>query len=116
MELWLRNGTSAKLTGLRIQNCVMLARAPGFSGQTLTNKVFEPPFAAVRSEDGRRWIITAWQPVERCWGNEQCPCLHSDPQFPDCDPGATVRARGWLSFYEGADVHAEFERRKAADP
>ena len=27
MELWLRNGTNQKLTGLRVQNCVMLGRA-----------------------------------------------------------------------------------------
>ena len=110
MDLWLRNGTKAKLTGLRVQNCVMLGYAPGFAAQTNTNKVFQPPYAAVRSEDGRRWVITAWEPVQRCWGNEQCPCLHSDPQFPDCEPGATQHLRGWLSFYEGTEIEAEFQR------
>lgn len=110
MDLWLRNGTRDKLTGLRVQNCVMLAGAPGFTAQTLTNKVFKSPYAAVRSEDGRRWIITAWDPVQRCWGNDQVPCLHSDPQFPDCAPGDTARLRGWLSFYEGGNVEAEFSR------
>ena len=110
MDLWLRNGTKEKLTGLRVQNCVMLGYAPGFAAQTNTNKVFQPPYAAVRSEDGRRWVITAWEPVQRCWGNEQCPCLHSDPQFPDCEPAATQHLRGWLSFHEGADIEAEFQR------
>ena len=113
LELWLRNGTTGKLTGLRVQNCVMLKGASGFNHQTQTNKLFKPPYAAVHSEAGRRWIITAWDPVQRCWGNEQCPCLHSDPQFPDCPPGQTVRARGWLSFYEGSEVQAELNRIEA---
>ncbi|MFO0890513.1 MAG: carbon-nitrogen hydrolase family protein [Isosphaeraceae bacterium] len=110
MELWLRNGTSETLTGLRVQNCVMLARAAGFSAQSNVNKVFRPPFATARSEDGRRWIITAWTPTQRCWGNEPCPCLHADPQFPDCPPGQTVRVRGWLSFHEGDTIEGELER------
>jgi hypothetical protein len=41
------------------------------------------------------------------------PCLHSDPQIPDCPPGETRRVRGWLSFYEGSDVQAEFNRIEA---
>lgn len=110
MELWLRNGTSEPLTGLRVQNCVMLGQAIGFTAQTTDNKVFQSPYAAARSEDGRRWIITAWDPAHRGWGNEWCPCLHSDPQFPDCAPGQTQRVRGWLSFYEGTDLEAEFAR------
>jgi len=110
MELWLRNGTEQKLTGLRVQNCVMLKAAAGFAAQTLTNKVFKAPYAAARSDDGRRWVLTAWDPCDRCWGNEQVPCIHADPKFPDCAPGETVRLRGWLSFYEGADLVAEFTR------
>ncbi|MHC1769200.1 MAG: carbon-nitrogen hydrolase family protein [Verrucomicrobiia bacterium] len=115
MELWLRNGTREKLTGLRVQNCVMLGYAPGFEAQTTTNRVFQPPYAAVRSQDGRRWIITAWDPVQRCWGNEWCPCLHSDPQFPDCAPGETRRLRGWLSFYEGTTIESEVTRIESTD-
>jgi predicted amidohydrolase len=113
MNLWLRNGTPDTLTGLRVQNCVMLAYASGFSAQTIQNKVFHAPYAAVRTEDGPRWIITAWDPVQRCWGNERVPCLHSDPQFPDCKPGETQHLRGWLSFYEGTNVEAEFQRIEA---
>lgn len=113
MQLWLRNGTPEKLTGLRVQNCVMLAFARGFSAQTNRNKVFRSPYAAVGTDDGQRWIITAWDPVQRCWGNERCPCLHSDPQFPDCDPGQTQRLRGWLSFYEGTDIADELRRIEA---
>lgn len=108
--LWLRNGTTNKLTGLRVQNCVMLAGAVGFAAQTLTNKVFAAPFAAARAQDGRRWVITAWERCGRVWGNELVPCLHSDPVLPDCLPGQTVRVGGWLSFFEGEDVQVEFRR------
>jgi hypothetical protein len=110
LELWLRNGTSQTLTDLRVQNCVMLKAAAGFEGSTLTNQVFRTPYAAVRSTSGDRWIVTAWAPADRCWGNEQVPCLHSDPRFSDCAPGDTVRLRGWLSFYAGTDLEAELRR------
>jgi hypothetical protein len=110
LELWLRNGTNAKLTDLRVQNCVMLKGARGFAEQTNDNKVFADPYVACRSRDGRRWVITAWVPCHRPWANPPVPCLHSDPKFPDCAPGETQRLRGWLSFHEGADVHAEFRR------
>lgn len=110
MEMWLKNGTEERLTGLRVQNCAMLKRAFDFWQQTNDNKVFKAPYAAVRNEEGSRWIITAWDPCHRPWGNEKCPCLHSDPKFPDCAPGESQRLRGWLSFYEGKDLDAELER------
>ncbi len=110
MEMWLRNGTPETLSDLRVQNCVMLKGAAGFTAQTNANKVISSPFVAARSEDGQRWVITAWEPCHRPWANAPCPCLHSDPKFPDCAPGETKRLRGWLSFYEGTDIEAEFKR------
>ncbi|MBM3876346.1 MAG: hypothetical protein FJ386_06465 [Verrucomicrobia bacterium] len=114
MELTLFNGTREKLTDLRVQNCVMLKGASGFTAQTNANKVLAKPFVAARDESRRRWIITAWEPCHRPWANPPCPCLHSDPKFPDAEPGATVRVRGWLSFFEGADVEMEFNRLNTA--
>jgi hypothetical protein len=110
MELWLTNGTSATLRDLRVQNCVMLKEARGFNAQTNTNKVFEKPYVACASQPGGRWIITAWESCDRAWGNAPVPCLHSDPKFPDCPPGQGRHLRGWLSFYEGTNVQAEFQR------
>jgi hypothetical protein len=110
MELWVSNGSREKLTGLRVQMCVMLKGLPGFDGRTNDNKIFARPFAACHDQAGRRWVITGWEPCVRAWGNPPCPCLHSDPQVPDCPPGDTRRVRGWLSFYEGADVDAELRR------
>jgi hypothetical protein len=113
MEMWLRNGTDQKLTDLRVQICVMPKMAAGFAGQTNENKIFTNPYVACRSTDGKRWIITAWEGCQRPWGNEQCPCFHSDPKFPDLEPGQRHRLRGWLSFYEGDDIQAEFARIEA---
>jgi predicted amidohydrolase len=110
MELRLTNGTDSRLTGLRVQNCVMLAHAKGFEQQSNDNKRFPAPFAVARNDAGDRWIITAWTPSQRCWGNPPCPCLHADPQFPDCEPGETVRVDGWLSFYQGTDIETELKR------
>ncbi len=110
MEMSLTNGTSEPLTGLRVQNCVMLGYAPGFDAQNNDTKRFEAPYAVAGNQEGNRWIITAWDPIQRCWGNPPCPCLHADPQFPDCPPGQTVRVRGWLSFYEGTDIASELRR------
>ena len=110
MELRLTNGTKETLRDLRVQNCVMLKGMRGFAAQTNENKVFTAPYVACRSEGGHRWIITAWEPCDRVWGNPPCPCLHSDPKFPDCAPGETKTLRGWLSFYEGTDIQAEFRR------
>ncbi|HEV3255261.1 MAG TPA: hypothetical protein VG013_00140 [Gemmataceae bacterium] len=110
MEMWLTNGTKAKLSDLRVQMCVMLKGAAGFQQQTNDNKVFSAPYAACRSADGKRWVISAWDHNQRTWGNAPCPCLHSDPQFPDCAPGQTRRLHGWLSFYQGKDIQAEFRR------
>ena len=62
MDMWLTNGSAQKLSELRVQNCVMLNGAPGFAQQTNANKILAQPYVACRSEDGRRWIITAWEP------------------------------------------------------
>jgi hypothetical protein len=113
MKMWLKNGTNEKLTGLRIQNCIMLKGARGFTAQNNDNKILRNPYVAVHDDDKKRWIITAWDPCHRPWANAKCPCLHSDPKFPDCDPGESQHLRGWLSFYEGADLDAELERIEA---
>jgi peptidoglycan/xylan/chitin deacetylase (PgdA/CDA1 family) len=110
MELWLRNGTDKTLTGLRTQICNLLKGAPEFNEQTLTNKIFRGPCAAVHSARGDHWILTAWERCGRAWGNQLVPCLHADPVFPDCAPGETVRVRGRLWFYGGKDIERELEK------
>ena len=110
MKMWLSNGTSQALSDLRVQNCVMLKGAKGFATQTNENKVMKGSFAACRSETGNRWVITAWQPLHRAWANAPCPCLHSDPKFPDAQPGETKTLYGLVSFYEGTEIENEFRR------
>jgi hypothetical protein len=113
MEFRVTNGSDQRLTGLRVQMCVMLAGLSGFEKQTNDNKVFASPFAACRDAAGKRWVITGWERCGRAWGNPPCPCLHADPVVEDCPPGQSRRVRGWLSFFEGADVDAELKRLKA---
>jgi peptidoglycan/xylan/chitin deacetylase (PgdA/CDA1 family) len=115
IELWLSNGSSETLTGLAVQNCVMLKGAAEFNALNNDNKLFREPYVACRNAAGDRWIITAWENCARAWGNAPCPCMHSDPQFPDCPPGETRRLNGWLSFYQGTDIAAELRRIDGLD-
>ena len=111
MELWLRNGSDAPLSGLRTQVCVHLKGAPEFNAQTIANKILRAPSAAVQSMGGGRWIMTTWERCTRAWGNPQVPCLHADPILPDCLPDETVRVRGRLWFYEGNDPEQELAQK-----
>ncbi|MEO8269837.1 MAG: polysaccharide deacetylase family protein [Aureliella sp.] len=110
MKLWIRNGSEEVLSGLVVQNCVMLARATGFDSMDSDNKIIRKPFVACHDADKSRWIITGWQNCVRPWANPPCPCMHSDPQFPDCPPGETRELKGVVSFYEGSDIDAELKR------
>lgn len=101
MECWIRNNGEETLRSPRAQICVLLKGAPEFAAQTIDNKTFAKPRAIVRSASRQRWIATEWEDCQRAWGNPQCPCMHSDPQFPDCAPGETVRRTGRLWFGEG---------------
>ena len=110
MTFRVTNGSSELLSGLDVQMCVMLKSLKGFEALSNENKVFASPFAAARDASGRRWIITAWEPCKRAWGNAPCPCLHSDPKVPDCPPGESREVHGWVSFYEGTDIQGELKR------
>jgi hypothetical protein len=113
MALTLKNGTREKLTGLRTQICTLLKGAPDFNEQTKENKVVVGRVIAARSRDGKRWIATVWEKA-RPWDNPPCPCIHSDPTFPDLEPGAEATLRGRVFFHEGADIREEVERRERA--
>jgi peptidoglycan/xylan/chitin deacetylase (PgdA/CDA1 family) len=96
MECWIRNGSGEALKGIRAQVCVMFRGAPAFAAQTNDNKKLESPQAEIAV--GGRKIVTEWEDCQRVWGNARCPCMHSDPKFPDCAPGETVRRTGRLWF------------------
>lgn len=113
MEMWLTNGSRETLRDLRVQNCIMLKDAPEFSQRDNRNKFVKKPYVAARSAAGNRWIITAWTPNLVTWANPPCPCMHSDPKFPDCKPGETKRIHGRLWFYQGTDIEGEIKRLEA---
>jgi hypothetical protein len=110
MEFSIANHSKTDLTGLHVQMCAMLKGLVGFDEQTNDNKIFQAPFAACKDRSGNRWVILAFDHCHRAWGNPPCPCLHSDPQVPDCAAGETQVVRGWASFYEGTDIKAELKR------
>ncbi len=120
MELFLQNGTGQTLTVLRTQICVLLKEAKGFNQLTNDNKFFSPgepaaePLVAVHDEEGKRWIATAWDHCVKKWGRHLCPCIHSDPQFPDCPPGKRVSVRGRIFFLDG-DIEDSYQRLKRED-
>lgn len=110
MELSLTNGTAETLSDMRVQHCLMLAYSEEFSPSSNDNKIFHGDYALVHDPTRRRWLITSWKPLGRAWGNPPVPCLHADPILPNCHPGETTRAQGWISFFEGQDWEAEIER------
>ncbi|MBM4003465.1 MAG: polysaccharide deacetylase family protein [Planctomycetes bacterium] len=110
MELELHNATSQMLTGLVVQNCVMLAAARDFASVEPKRIRIEKSLIACGNADGNRWVITGWRPTVRTWANPPCPCIHSDPQIPDCPPGESRSVSGWLSFYRGDDIESELQR------
>lgn len=50
LRLWLHNGSPEQLTGLVVQNCMMLAHAAGVDQLTNANKLIPHPFAASHDE------------------------------------------------------------------
>lgn len=112
LEFGVVNNSDAPLTGLQVQMCGMLKGLNGFDQQTNANKLFASPFAACQSTDGKRWVILGFNKCVRAWGNPPCPCLHADPQVPDCPPGETRSVFGWISFFEGESIQKELERLK----
>lgn len=110
MVLFMKNGGRETITGLATQVCVLLKGARGFEAQTNDNKIVIGETVAVRSEDGRRYIVTRWD-GGTVWNNSRCPCMHSNPRFPNLAPGERAIVRGKLYFYAGADLRREVTRR-----
>ena len=115
-ELRGMNGGSAVVGPLRIEVCLLLRGATGFEALSNVNKRLQSPWAACRDQEGKRWVLTTWEPTGRCWGNPECPCLHVDPELPVIPPGETRTARGWLSFFQGTDAGPEIDRLSKTHP
>ena len=46
------------------------------------------------------------------WGNEDCPCLHSDPPAAGLQAGETISVSGKIWFYSGTDIEGKIESIK----
>lgn len=110
MKLSLFNGSSRLLQDLRVQNCVMFKGLPGLVPDDESKVTKQGAYIACRNETGTRWVLTAWKPIHRAWHNPPVPCIHADPQFPDCAPGETRDIHGWFSFYQGKHIQDEIDR------
>lgn len=110
IRMSLTNGTPETLSDLRVQMCAMLKGCRDFDQQTNDNKIFRRSLAACRNTNADRWVILGFEPNHRTWGNAPCPCLHSDPIFPNLEPGQTQYVHGRLSFYQGTEIDTELVR------
>ncbi len=110
LEIWLENGSAQALSKMRTQVCLMLKGAPAFNEQTNLRVTRNKSVAAVQAKGEDRWVLIALAPSQRTWNNSRCPCIHSDPFFPDAAPGQRVSVRGRLWFYSGDDVEQELAR------
>lgn len=102
--MWLENRSTNALSALRTQVCLMLKGAPGFNEQNQERKQYESPLVVVRAKDADRYILLGFTHCIRTWGGEKCPCIHSDPVFPDAVPGQRVTVQGRLRFCTGPDL------------
>lgn len=109
MELTLSNHSSKVLKSLSAQICNHLMNVDGFQDQTSGFEVRNGSMIAKADRTRSKWIITGWENWNRSWNNPPVPCIHSDPKFSDCDPGQSVTAVGFVSFYEGNEIHSHMK-------
>lgn len=75
---------------------------PGSGPGRIVNELADPPLVAVHEKgNDRRWVATMWDPARMLFSNPTLPCIHSDPQPPDCPPGETTSASGVILFHDG---------------
>jgi hypothetical protein len=75
---------------------------PGNGPGRIVDEVADPPLIAIQEKgNDLKWIATIWDPCRLVFANPSLPCIHSDPQPPDCPPGETVRADGLILFHDG---------------
>lgn len=104
MEIELENLSDKKLSSLSVQVCNHLKGMDGFQDQNIGNYVNRGSIIAKGNREGDKWIITGWEKLKRTWNNPPVPCIHSDPEFEDCEPGAKVKATGFITFYQGSAI------------
>jgi hypothetical protein len=73
-----------------------------YAGWLGGQKIIDFPFIIATSRDGMHHIATSW--LEHTYsfvGNENHPCFHSDPFFPDISPGERKAIHGKIIFFKG---------------
>ena len=63
----------------------------------------EFPVIVTCSNERERLVAMTWfGDTARIWGNRQHPCMHTDPRFPDLEPGESSEVKGAILFFEGS--------------
>ena len=106
MQIEIENLSDQRLSSLSAQVCNHLKGLDGFQDQNRGRIAKLGSIVAKGNREGDKWVVTGWQSLKRTWNNPPVPCIHSDPQFPDCGPGEKVRAVGFISFYRGKKINA----------
>jgi len=55
----------------------------------------------VRSHSGDRHVAIYWPKCRLVFTNYGVPCIHADPELPDCPPGKDVTVTGKVIFHQG---------------
>jgi hypothetical protein len=98
------------MTGLRVQDCVLLTGARGFAAQTNDNKVIRKAYVACRRRRRAAVDHRGLGAVRSALGQPVVPVPAFRSEFSDCPPGAMVRECGGVWFYDGPDDEAELRR------
>ncbi|MFC1735020.1 hypothetical protein ACFL1X_02820 [Candidatus Hydrogenedentota bacterium] len=75
---------------------------PGKHRWYVPAEVCDASFISTEAFDGGRHVAIAWENTWKVMSNTQGPCTHTDPVFPPCPSGETVRVRGRVYFFEGS--------------
>ena len=110
MEFRVTNGSAEKLTGLRVQMCVMLAGLTGFDAADERQQGVRRPVRRVQGRDRQAVGHHRLGAVRAGVGQPAVPVPARRPGGRGLPPGESRSVRGWLSFYEGADIDAELKR------
>ena len=126
LRLELFNGSDVAMRNIRTQTCSYLRGLKEFSDCTRANKSvcrsdgtwvsldevggrcdyrngdIALPVVVAQSSQTNRLVAMGWcEFAGPMWSNPEHPCMHTDPCFPDLDPGDHKAIDGILVFFEG---------------
>jgi len=90
MELWMTIGTKTPLSGLVVQNCLLLKAAAGFDPLTNDNEVFDKPYVACRNGNTRDRSVPRMIRREKGYNQAGITEEESEPGCSACQCGGRL--------------------------